>query len=194
MVEKLHGTGIGKGLIGGNFCFFPRWHRQTLLAIFGSSTSSFAPIWAWGYSKSNFKQIRFFLPLLAVGGGSNIAAGGGRLSFRRLVLLLRRGDMMARGRVRVWCEVEYLYLFSFNVSRPSHLIWTVRSRLNRKWIWTVHRDLICTVRSRLNKKWIWTIHRDLIWTVWSCLKKKQIRTVHTRENKFGSSDRGHADC
>lgn len=69
------------------------------------------------------------------------------------------------------------------------------SRLKRKWIWTVHRDLISTVRSRLRRKWMWTVHRNLILTVRSHLKREQIRAVHARELdpvSFDSEGRGSA--
>lgn len=164
MVKELRRTRIRKGLIGGIFLNFLQRHRgypRTLPVVSDQSAGFFAPIRPWECLKLNFEQMKKFLLLLAVESGSGTAAGGGSSPSRRLGLLLRQGCLA--NRVRIWCENGYLYPFPFNLGHPSRLISIVQSRLNRKWIWTVHRDLI--------------------WTIRSLLRRERIRTVHTCRNK-----------
>lgn len=60
MVEKLHETGIGKGLIEGDLWNSPRHHRQVSSVFFGQLTGSFTSIWPWMSLKLNFVQKIFF--------------------------------------------------------------------------------------------------------------------------------------
>jgi len=156
MIEKLHETGNGKGLIGGDFFIFSTATPSSFTCNFWLICRSFCSDLAMRVFKIKFWGNKRIFTFFVVWGGSGAAVGSGCLPSPSSGSSSLAGGLTAR--VWVQCKVRYLYLSPLNMGRSSHLILTVRLYLKKKLIWIVHRNLIWTVRSHLKIERIWTVH------------------------------------